>query len=138
MNVKLFKQTSLVLMMTTALGACSMFSSLDEVVPDNTQKYRKAETMPPLDVPPDLSKNRIKDDIAGSKDTSATYSEFEEAATNPLAAKYNIEADIKPALAGEGTSRHIVVPGEREVTWQRVEDFWATRNIMIARSDARI
>ena len=42
MNVKLFKQTSLVVMMTTALTACGAFSSLDEVVPDNTQKYRKA------------------------------------------------------------------------------------------------
>lgn len=138
MNVKLFKQTSLVVMMTTALTACGAFSSLDEVVPDNTQKYRKAETMPPLDVPPDLSTSRIKDDISGNQTNTATYSEFEEAATNPLAAKYNVTPESKPALAGEGKDRHLVVPGDREVTWQRIIDFWATKDLGIARADDRI
>ena len=138
MNVKLFKQTSLVVMMTTALGGCGLFSNLDEVVPDNTQKYRKAETMPPLDVPPELSRNRINDNVAGQADSSATYSEFEEAETNPLAAKYGITPDKKPALAGEGSSRHLVVPGAREVTWQRIQDFWASKRIGIDRIDDRI
>jgi len=138
MNAKFFKQTSLVVMMTAVLSGCGAFSTLDEVVPDNTQKYRKAETMPPLDVPPDLSTVRINDDISGTTDSTATYSEFEEAATNPLAAKYNVTPDIKPSLSGEGRNRHLVVPGEREVTWQRVQEFWASKNIEIARIDGRI
>jgi outer membrane protein assembly factor BamC len=138
MNAKLFKQTSLVVLMSAALSGCGAFNTLDEVVPDNTQKYRKAETMPPLDVPPDLATNRIKDDVAGNKDASATYSEFEEEANNPLAAKYNITPDKKPSLSGDGSDRHLVVPGEREVTWQRIQDFWATQDMAIARIDARI
>jgi outer membrane protein assembly factor BamC len=138
MNAKLFKQTSLVVMMSAVLSGCGAFSTLDEVVPDNTQKYRKAETMPPLDVPPDLSTVRINDDISGTSDSTATYSEFEEAATNPLAAKYNVTPDIKPSLSGEGRNRHLVVPGVREVTWQRVQEFWASKNIDIARIDGRI
>jgi outer membrane protein assembly factor BamC len=65
-------------MMATTLSGCGGFSNLDAVVPDNTQKYRKAQTMPPLDVPPDLSTSRINDDIAGTQqDATATYSEFE-------------------------------------------------------------
>ncbi|HAD32454.1 MAG TPA: hypothetical protein DCE77_12835, partial [Methylophaga sp.] len=87
--------------------------SLDEVAPDNTQKYRKAETMPPLDIPPDLSTSRINDQIAGNQQSSATYSEYEEASTNPLAARYNITPESKPALSGEGDDRHLVVPGDR-------------------------
>lgn len=138
MNAKHFKQTSLVVLMTAVLSGCGAFSTLDEVVPDNTQKYRKAETMPPLDVPPDLATNRIKDDVAGNKESSATYSEYEEEANNPLAAKYNITPDKKPSLAGEGAERHLIVPGEREVTWQRIQDFWATKDMGIERIDARI
>lgn len=138
MNTKLFQQTSLVVMMTAVLSGCGAFSTLDEVVPDNTQKYRKAETMPPLDVPPDLSTSRINDDIAGNQDSSATYSEFEEAATNPLAARYNLTPDIKPSLAGEGANRHLVVPGEREVTWQRIQEFWNSKGLEIHRMDERI
>lgn len=138
MNAKHFKQTSLVVMMASVLSACGAFDTLDEVVPDNTQKYRKAETMPPLDVPPDLATNRINDDIVGNKDTTATYSEFEEEANNPLAAKYNITPDKKPSLAGDGSSRHLVVPGEREVIWQRIQEFWASKDMAIERIDARI
>lgn len=128
----------MVVMMSTVLSACGAFSSLDEVVPDNTQKYRRAETMPPLDVPPELSTNRINDDIAGVQGSTATYSEFEEASNNPLAAKYNIQPDKKPALAGEGANRHIVVPGERELTWQRIQDFWSQQGMAIERIDGRI
>lgn len=138
MNAKHFKQTSLVVMMTAVLSGCGAFDTLDEVVPDNTQEYRKAQTMPPLDVPPDLSLNRINDDIVGNKNTTATYSEFEEEATNPLAVKYNIQPDKKPSLSGEGASRHLIVPGDRELTWQRIQDFWPTQGLAIDRIDERI
>jgi outer membrane protein assembly factor BamC len=137
MNAKLFKQSTLVVMVAAALSGCGAFDTLDQVVPDNTQKYRKAETMPPLDIPPDLSTARINDDIAQTQST-ASYAEFEEASTNPLAARYNLIPDKKPALAGEGATRHLVVPGDREVTWQRIQEFWATKNTPIERMDGRI
>jgi outer membrane protein assembly factor BamC len=138
MKTNSFKFATLSVLVAAVLTGCGSFSKLDEVVPDNTKKYRKAETMPPLDVPPDLSSNRINDDIAGTNSSTATYSEFEEAATNPLASKYNITPDTKPALSGEGDKRHIVVPGDREVTWQRLHNFWAQKGYDITREDSRI
>lgn len=138
MKVIRFKYISLTVLIATALSGCGAFTSLDEVIPDNTKKYRKADTMPPLDVPPDLSTIRINDDIVGNQDGTATYSEYEEAANNPLASKYNILPDTKPSLSGEGAKRHLVVPGDREVTWNRTLDFWAQNNIEIKRKDIRI
>lgn len=138
MNAKRLKTSAWLVASTLAVSSCGLLPSLEEVAPDNTQKYRKAETMPPLDVPPDLSVNRINDEIAGNESSSATYSEFEEAANNPLAARYNIQPDEKPSLAGEEGARHLVVPGEPDVTWQRIENFWSTRNIDVARQDSRI
>lgn len=138
MNSKHFKYTSLAVLLTAVLSGCGAFSTLDEVVPDNSKKYRKAETMPPLDVPPDLSTARINDEISGSQKGTATYSEFEEAANNPLASKYNITPETKPSLAGEGAKRHIVVPGTRDVTWQRLQDFCSQNGIGIKRKDDRI
>jgi len=132
-----YKYSSLAVLLSVVLSGCGSLPALDEVVPDNTKEYRRAETMPPLDVPPDLSTARIKDDIAGNKGT-ATYSEFEEAASNPLVSKYNIQPDIKPALSGEGKKRHLIVPGERDVTWQNLLDFWATKGVEIKRKDQRI
>jgi outer membrane protein assembly factor BamC len=138
MKTNSIKYTTLLVMMATTLSGCGGFSNLDAVVPDNTQKYRKAQTMPPLDVPPDLSTSRINDDIAGTQDATATYSEFEEASTNPLAEKYNITADKKPYLSGEGASRHLVVPGDRAVTWARIQEFWSNKGLPVARIDDRI
>ncbi|MCX4189023.1 outer membrane protein assembly factor BamC [Methylophaga sp. OBS3] len=138
MNAKRLKTSAWLVATTLAVSSCGMLPSLEEVAPDNTQKYRKAETMPPLDVPPDLSVNRINDNIAGNENRSATYSEYEEAATNPLAARYNILPDEKPALAGTEGNRHLVVPGEPDVTWQRIENFWSTRDIDIARQERRM
>ena len=68
MKLLRLKPISLAILLATVTG-CNSLPALDEVVPDNTQKYRKAETMPPLDVPPDLSTSRINDDIAGKSQT---------------------------------------------------------------------
>lgn len=132
------KTISSIFVATTILSGCGAFTLLDQVVPDNTKEYRKAETMPPLDVPPDLSTERINDEIAGNQKGAATYSEFEEATTNPLTSKYNIEAEVKPSLAGESNKRHLIIPGDREVIWQRLLDFWADKDIDIKQKDLRI
>lgn len=137
-NYMNFKTISSIFLVATLVSGCGAFSGLDQVVPDNSKKYRKAETMPPLDVPPDLSSERINDEIAGNQKGSATYSEFEEAATNPLASKYNIAPEVKPSLSGEGDKRHLVIPGERDVTWQRLLDFWSDKGVEIKRKDLRI
>jgi len=133
-----FKYTSFAALMAAVLSGCGTISALDNVVPDNTQEYRKAETMPPLDVPPDLSVIRINDDIAGSKKSSATYSEFQEEANNPLASKYNIKPDVKPSLDGEGEQRHLNVPSNKAVVWERLTEFSAEQGLTIARQDQRI
>lgn len=138
MNSTHFKLTSLAVLLAVALSGCGSIPAIDDIVPDNTKEYRRAETMPPLDVPPDLSTSRINDDIAGSQKSSATYSEFEEAATNPLATKYNITPETKPALTGEGDKRHLMVPNEREATWQHVLDFWQEKGVELKRQDIRI
>lgn len=138
MKTMRFTYTPLALVLAAGLTGCGAFETLDEVVPDNTQEYRKAETMPPLDVPPDLSVDRINDGIIADKNSTATYSEFEEAATNPLASKYNITPDVKPALSGEGAKRHLVVPGDRGTTWLRIQGFWAEKGYEVIRQDERM
>ncbi|MFW5450143.1 MAG: outer membrane protein assembly factor BamC [Methylophagaceae bacterium] len=138
MNSIRLKNISLSILVATLVAACGALPALDEVVPDNTKEYRRAETMPPLDVPPDLSTERIKDDIAGTKNDAATYSEFEEAANNPLTSKYNITPETKPSLSGEGDARHLIVPNDRETAWQKLLDFWAQNSVVIKRQDQRI
>lgn len=139
MNAKCLKHSVWLVASVVAVTGCGLLPTMDDVASDNTQKYRRAETMPPLDIPPDLSVSRINDEIAaGATSGSATYSEFEEAANNPLAARYNITPESKPALTGTDADRHLVIPGERDVTWQRIEAFWDSQGLEVRRKDQRI
>jgi len=137
MNFKCFKYTSLAVLLATITmtSACSL---LDRVAPDNTKEYREAQTMDALEVPPDLATQRINDDVTGTQESTATYSEFEEVTNNPLAAKYGVAAAAKPALAGDGDMRHLVVPADYNTTWQRVSESWVEEGVAIKREDLRI
>jgi len=137
MNVNRIKQTAIAMSMVTLFSGCGLVAGLDEVVKDNSQKYQKAETLPPLDIPPDLSTSRINDEFAENDDGS-TYSDYAVSAGNPLAEKYNVAPSTKPALTGEGGSRHLIVYGETAVLWQRMLDFWAENDIAIKRQDQTI
>ena len=137
MNPIRFRTLTLTTLIATTLSGCGMFDSLDEVVPDNTKEYRRAQTMPPLDVPPDLSTETIRDEIAGNQGDVATFSEIEKA-SDPLAAKYGVAATAKPSLAGKADDRYLVVPVNREITWQRLLDFWDQEGLEVARENSRI
>jgi outer membrane protein assembly factor BamC len=134
MNVNRIKQIVISTFLVTFFSGCSSLPALDEVVKDNSKKYQKAETMPPLDIPPDLSTSRINDEFA-EKDDGASYSDYAESANNPLAAKYNVAPSTKPALTGEGGSRHLIVYGQSAVIWQRMLDFWAENGMNVKRQD---
>jgi outer membrane protein assembly factor BamC len=136
MNFTRLKIVSLAVLLAFTGAGCN---AIDQIVPDNTTEYRRAETMPPLDIPPDLSTEQINDEVAGDRQkNAATYSEYEEAANNPLASKYGVTPETKPSLSGEGENRHLVIPTEREETWQRLLDFWEQKSVEIKRKDLRI
>jgi outer membrane protein assembly factor BamC len=134
MNVNRIKQITLATFLVTFFSGCSWLPALDEVVTDSSNKYQKAETLPPLDIPPDLSTSRINDEFA-EKDDGASYSDYAESADNPLAAKYNVAPSTKPALTGEGGSRHLIVYGQSAVLWQQMLDFWAENGMNVKRQD---
>ena len=69
-----------VVLLAVSLGACSkIIPKLDEVIPDNRQDYVKAQTLPDLEVPPDLSTEAIRDRMAIPEGgDSARYSTYQE------------------------------------------------------------
>ena len=46
------------------LGACGYMPNLGKVLPDKKSEYKKSESMPDLEVPPDLTTNAINDSMA--------------------------------------------------------------------------
>lgn len=137
MNVNRIKQAAITGLLVSVMTGCSLFSSLDEIIEDNSTKYQKATVLPPLDVPPDLSSSRINDEFA-NKDDGTNYTEYANSTENPLAAKYNVAPSTKPALIGEGTSRHLIVHGQSDQLWQRMLSFWNSSEIAVNRQDQNI
>jgi outer membrane protein assembly factor BamC len=120
------------------LGGCSAFSALDKIVPDNTKEYRRAQTLPLLEIPPDLSADAIRDDVMDDGGGTATYLEYQEQARNPLMDIYGIKSDRKPRMEGEGEQQRLVVPGNQEKVWERVRNFWLENGLEIKAEDIRI
>ena len=47
-----------------ALGACGYMPKLGKVLPDKKDEYKKSESMPDLEVPPDLTANALNESMA--------------------------------------------------------------------------
>ncbi len=63
------------------LAGCAYFPTLDEVVPDRQKEYQKSQSLPDLEVPPDLTSESIKDTLPVpevDETGTATYSTFQE------------------------------------------------------------
>ena len=134
MNFKRIKHIIIVTLLASLFSGCGSIPALDAVVKDNSQKYQKAETLPPLAIPPDLSNSRINDEFA-EKNDDTSYSDYAELANNPLEAKYNVVPSTKPALRGEASERHLVLHGQSAILWQRMLGFWAESGIKVKRHD---
>ena len=135
MNSKQIIHLSSAVLLSAVLSACSSIDALDDVVQDNSQQYKKAQVMPALEIPPDLSGEQINDDITGNQSTES-YSE--QVAETPLTEKYNVEPSNKPVLTGDDDQRHLVVSGNPDTTWALILDFWKQKGIEVRRQEQRI
>ena len=46
------------------MGACGYMPNLGKVLPDKKSEYKKSESMPDLEVPPDLTSNALNESMA--------------------------------------------------------------------------
>lgn len=118
-----------------ALGACSSFE-----MPTKKVDYKTtARKLPPLEIPPDLSRPAADDRFAvpdaGPAKGSATYSDFtRDGASKPRAGSGtpvvlpNVD---NVRIERAGTQRWLVVPGSPDQLWQSVKDFWQETGFLI-------
>ena len=103
-----------------AAGCSRVVPKLDEVLSDKRTAYKKSESLPDLEVPPELTTDAIQDRMAipeGGR--SASYSTYQQRRTQR-------ESDSPagaPAASAE-TEQVIVVDGEPDVVWGSVRRFW--------------
>jgi outer membrane protein assembly factor BamC len=122
----------------SALSGCSrFFPSLDEMVPDKRKEYQKAESLPDLEIPPDLSSDSIKDSMAVpeiNQEGGAEYSTYHERVSRD-AGERSADTSAAPALGDETA---IVVSGTVAEIWPRLISFWRERGYAIDVDDQEL
>jgi outer membrane protein assembly factor BamC len=115
-----------VLLAGAALAACSGIE-----LPTKKIEYKSAGRLPPLDVPPDLTRPTPDDRFivpdVGSRG-SATYSAYEKdrsgRSESPASSGGVLPVQDGARIERAGTQRWLVVNGDPEKVWPVVKDFW--------------
>jgi outer membrane protein assembly factor BamC len=117
-----------------ALAACSTFGGFE--LPSKKVDYKSAGKIPPLDVPPDLTRPTTDDRYlvpdVNPKGT-ATFSAYSK---DRSGASQSATRDVLPEtgearIERAGTQRWLVVKGEPSKLWPVVKDFWQETGFII-------
>lgn len=113
-----------------ALGACSSFE-----IPTKKVDYKSTTKLPPLEIPPDLSRPGGDDRyvVPDSKGT-ATLSDYnkDRAGKSQVASSNTVLPKIdNVSLERAGSQRWLVVPGAPEQLWPVVREFWQETGFVI-------
>lgn len=126
-------------------AACSgtIEDKLDEYLPKKEAKYKSSKSLPPLEVPPDLSSVAINDSlpVPERKSTgSATYSEYASGGTTQtVSASRRVLPQLDNVrIERSGDKRWLVVNATPAQVWPRLRDFWIEQGFLIKLEDPSI
>ena len=116
---------------TVLVGGCS--GTVEDVFPDRQPSYKSSRSVPPLEVPPDLTSSSMRDtlQIPGVDPTYSQYADGEGSATTQVAPE--VLPEVKDArIERSGDQRWLVVAMNPDEIWPRVRDFWTGQGFALA------
>ncbi|MFL6623668.1 MAG: outer membrane protein assembly factor BamC [Sulfurifustis sp.] len=124
------------------MGACVLFaiaaSGCSTITNGRKIDYRNTTTLPPLEVPPDLTNVPDAQTTASAAPGSTTYSGYAgERRTAAPGASPVLPQNPDVKLVREGQTRYIVVHAEPTVVWDQVKEFLSRAGLSIAHEDAK-
>lgn len=128
-----------------ALAACSgtIEDTIDSVMPQREATYKSSRSLPPLEVPPDLSSSSLNDSLKvppGSNAGSATLSDYN-SASQQVAAVGSSSVLGEPSnvrVERAGDERWLVIDAPPAQVWPRIRDFWLEQGFLIEVEDPSI
>lgn len=120
---------ALAVLALAALPGCGTKGS-GGLIKDRKLDYKSAQSMPPLEIPPDLSRSSIDDRLvvpdAAPPGGTARYSEYAGERSGPeRIAKSGVLPDVPGfRVMRDGDKRWLVADGDPTQYWERVRGFW--------------
>ncbi|MCP4042627.1 MAG: outer membrane protein assembly factor BamC, partial [Gammaproteobacteria bacterium] len=126
----------MVAVLGTALAACGSIPKLDEVVKDRSAEYKSSSSLPPLEVPPDLSSSSIDETMVvpdvGPASGTATYSEYSGERPEGKTRKTQVLIDPEGIeIKRDEDKRWLVLDGPASRYWNRVREFWLENGLLL-------
>ena len=133
---KVFALTCMAILGVT--GCSKLVPKLDEVVTDNRKAYQKAQTLPDLEVPPDLSTEAIRDRMAIPEGgQAARFSTYQERRAEVVRAE-ELEAASTSAIKVLENEHVLAVSGAPHQVWPSLESFWKREGYSLDLNDVEL
>ncbi len=133
-----------------ALAGCggNLMDSIENAIPEREPEYKSSQSLPPLEVPPDLSAEQLSDSMVvpsvSGAPGSATYSEYSSAQQGQQQAQaMPVSAAVLPTapdvrVERSGDKRWLVVDAPAEMVWPKARDFWLNQGFILEEEDPSI
>ncbi len=128
-----------VLIIAAGTAGCSkIIPKLDEVIPDNRKSYAKAQTLPDLEVPPDLSTEAIRDRMAIPEGgEAARFSTFQERRANRQLTT-DLEKSESSAIRVLENEHVLAVEGAPIQVWPKLAAFFEAQGYALDLNDVEL
>ena len=124
--------------MSVVAGCSKLKPKLDEVLPDKRTAYKKSKSLPDLEVPPDLTTDAIRDQMAipqgGETATFSTYQERQAQAKK----QRELESTQDSAIQVLENEHILAVQGAAIQIWPQLRGFWDERGYGLELDDEEL
>jgi len=129
----LAKKIFLLLLTSALLTGCGMLSGS---IPDNRNKYQRSQSLPDLEVPPDLTSEALNDPLMIPDEEDAnTLSEFQRRKQMRLGGQMS---DAEMAMLDNADEKWLSVQGTSFSIWPQLREFWLAKGFEMDLDDAEL
>lgn len=114
--------------------SCSYIPKLDKILPDKSKEYKKSESLPDLEVPPDLTAEAGNDSMS-IPNQGASLAEYQQRRKDANAAS---EQGSERALEAKPDEHWVSVLGNNRNIWPRLQTYMAEQGHSLDLHDAEL
>jgi len=131
----------IVVLVSVAAGVAAC-STIEEVLPQGNKEidYKHSKTLPPLEIPPDLSMSTSDDALLapGGTTTYSTYTADPDAQPAQAVSSGVLATHEHIEIKRDGDKRWLLIKGEPGPVWTKTREFWVENGFLINVEDPRI
>ena len=114
------------------INGCGSIPALDEVIPDRRSDYKKSESLPDLEVPPDLTTEALEDPLVIPDEEATTLSEYQRQKSR----QGNTVQGLDIASAAHSDELWLTLQGSPAELWPKLKEFWTAKGYKMDLNDA--